>query len=133
MYYSAAWTDSGFFLGCSHEHETIAQADSCIPRAGGYVVGVENGVIRSLTAEEESEFQQVHFAPRIARPASDTTMQVSARNAISDPRYAIMTPIWVVNHWTWTTWMCFDTYAQAVAHARKGSRVVRFGDRKSVV
>src|SRR5438128_1161173 len=28
-------------------------------RAGGYVVGVENGVMRSLTAEEEAEFQKL--------------------------------------------------------------------------
>jgi hypothetical protein len=40
--------------------------------------------------------------------------------------YAVMTRIWVVDHWTWTTWMCFDTYAQAVAHVRKGDKVVRF-------
>jgi hypothetical protein len=40
IHYSAAWTDSGFLLGCSHEHETIVDADSCIPCAGGYVVGV---------------------------------------------------------------------------------------------
>jgi hypothetical protein len=37
-----------------------------------------------------------------------------------------MTPIWVVDHWSWATWMCFDTFAQAVAHARKGNKVVRF-------
>jgi hypothetical protein len=43
MHYSAAWTDSGFLLGCAHEHETIAEADSCIPCAGGYVVAVERG------------------------------------------------------------------------------------------
>jgi hypothetical protein len=23
IYYSAAWTDSGFFVDCSHAHETI--------------------------------------------------------------------------------------------------------------
>jgi hypothetical protein len=40
--------------------------------------------------------------------------------------YAVMTRIWVVDHWTWATWMCFDTCAQAVAHARKGDKVVRF-------
>ena len=40
--------------------------------------------------------------------------------------YAVMTRIRVVDHWTWATWMCFDTYAQAVAHARKGDKVVRF-------
>jgi len=59
MYYSAAWTDSGFLLGCSHEHETIVEADSCIPCAGGYIVAVEDGVMRSLTAEEDAEWQRV--------------------------------------------------------------------------
>jgi len=39
--------------------------------------------------------------------------------------YAVMTRIWVVDHWTWATWMCFDTYGRAVAHARKGDKVVR--------
>ena len=30
--YLAAWTDSGFLLGCSHQHQTIASAvTSCIP------------------------------------------------------------------------------------------------------
>jgi hypothetical protein len=48
IYYSAAWTDSGFLLGCSHQHKTVTEATSCIPCAGGYVVAVENGVMRSL-------------------------------------------------------------------------------------
>ena len=125
-YYSAAWTDSGFLLGCSHEHETIVEAEFCIPCAGGYVVGVENSVMRSLTAEEEAEFQRVHYAPCTDKSAPDTTVQVSAEDVSSDPRYAVMTPIWVVDHWSWATWMCFDTFAQAVAHARKGNKVVRF-------
>jgi hypothetical protein len=122
IYYSAAWTDSGFLLGCSHEHETIVETNSCIPCAGGYVVGVENGVMRSLTAEEEAEFQRVHYAPRTDRPPVDAI----AEAAVTDPRYAVMTPIWVVDHWSWATWMCFDTFAQAVAHARKGNKVVLF-------
>lgn len=58
-HYSAAWTDSGCLLDCGHEHETLADAASCIPSAGGYVVGIENGVMRSLRTEEESEFQSV--------------------------------------------------------------------------
>jgi len=62
MCYSAAWTDSGFLLACPHEHETVGEADSCIPCAGGYVVGVENGVMRFLTPEEEAEFQRLHYA-----------------------------------------------------------------------
>jgi hypothetical protein len=122
IYYSAAWTERGCFISCSHEHETIVETNSCIPCAGGYVVGVENGVMRSLTAEEEAEFQRVHYAPRTDRPPVDAI----AEAAVTDPRYAVMTPIWVVDHWSWATWMCFDTFAQAVAHARKGNKVVRF-------
>src|ERR1035437_9088178 len=126
IYYSAAWTDSGFFLGCTHEHETIVEADSCIPCAGGYVVGVENGVMRPLTAEEEAKFHRVPYAPRTDKPPLDATPAAPAEAAVSDSRYAIMTRIRVVDHWTWTTWMCFDTYAQATAHAREGNKVVRF-------
>jgi hypothetical protein len=111
IYYSAAWTECGCFISCSHEHGTVVEANSCISCAGGYVVGVENGVMRSLTAEEEEEFQRVHNAPRTDKPAPDTTVQVSAEDVSSDPRYAVMTPIWVVDHWTWATWMCFDDAA----------------------
>jgi hypothetical protein len=123
--YSAAWTDSGFLLGCSHEHETIADADSCIPCAGGYVVAVENGVMRSLTAEEESEFQRVHYVPRTNNPA------VPDEEVADDARYAVMIRIRVGvggrvgDRWTWTTWMCYATYAEAAAHARDGNKVVR--------
>ena len=126
MYYSAAWTDSEFLLGCSHEHETIGKADSCIPCAGGYVVGVENGVMRSLTAEEEAEFQRVHYAPRSDKPPLDEIRAAPAEAAVSDSGYAVMTRIRVGDHWIWVTWMCFKTYAQAAAHAREGNKVVRF-------
>ncbi len=126
MYYSAAWTDSGFLLGCSHEHETIVEADFCIPGAGGYVVGVENGVMRSLTAEEEAEFQRVHYAPRTDNSSLDAMRAAPAEAAVSDSRYAIMTRIRVGDRWIWATWMCFQTYAQAAAHAREGNKVVRF-------
>ena len=57
IYYSAAWTECGCLISCWHEHETVVDAASCIPCAGGYVVAVENGAMRSLTAAEESEFQ----------------------------------------------------------------------------
>jgi hypothetical protein len=127
MYYSAAWTDSGFLLGCSHEHETIVEADCCIPCAGGYVVGVENGVMRSLTAEEEAEFQCVHYAPRTDKPPLDAIRAAPAEAALSDPGYAIMIRIRVGDRWTWTTWMRFETYGKAAAHAREGNKVVRFG------
>jgi hypothetical protein len=85
VFYSAAWTDSGFLLGCSHEHETIVEADSCIPCAGGYVVGVENGVMRSLTAEEEAEFQRVHYAPRTDNPAVATTLAAPEKQQSAIP------------------------------------------------
>jgi len=67
-HYSAAWTDSGFFFDCSHKHKTIAKAGSCIPCASGYVVAVENDVMRCLSPEEEGEFQRVHLASRTAKP-----------------------------------------------------------------
>lgn len=126
MYYSAAWTDSGFLLGCSHEHETIPEADSCIPCAGGYVVGVEHGVMRSLTAEEAAEFQSAHYAPRTDKLPLDAIQATLADAAPGDSRYAIMTRIRVGDHWTWATCMCFETYAKAVAHARAGNKVVHF-------
>jgi hypothetical protein len=99
IYYSAGWTDSGFFLGCSHKHETIVEADSCIPCAGGYVVAVENGVMRSLTTEEEAEFHLVHSAPRTDKPVLYTT-EAPAGSAVSVPRYAVMTRIRLVIVWT---------------------------------
>jgi hypothetical protein len=126
IYYSAAWTVSGFLLVCSHEHETIVEADSCIPCAGGYVVGVENGVMRSLTAEEESEFQCVHYALNTDMPPLDAIRAAPTEAALSDSRYAIMTRIRVGDRWTWATWMCFQTYGEAAAHAREGHKVVRF-------
>ncbi len=57
MYYSAAWTECGCFISCWHEHKTVLEAASCIPCAGGYVVAVENNAMRSLTTQEEVEFQ----------------------------------------------------------------------------
>jgi hypothetical protein len=125
IYYSAAWTDSGFLLGCSHEHETIVKADSCIPYAGGYVVGVENGVMRSLRVEEESKLQSVIRDDSADKPAPDSTVQPSAEGS-RDSGYAVMTRIRVGDHWTWVTWMRFETYAEAVVHARKSNKVVRF-------
>jgi hypothetical protein len=125
VFYSAAWTDSGFLLGCSHEHETIVEAASCIPCAGGYVVAVENGAMRSLTAEEESEFRCAVPSHSADNPAVETTPPAPAE-AASDSGYAVMTRIRVGDRWTWTTWMRFETYAEAEANARESNKVVRF-------
>ncbi len=61
LYYFAAWTDSGCLLGCSHEHRTVTSAVACISCAGGYVVAVEDGILRQLTEKEEAEFQYANY------------------------------------------------------------------------
>lgn len=67
-HYFAAWTDSGCFLGCDHEHLTIASAVACIPCAGGYVVAVEDGTLHALNDSEVIEFQAaMHGAPEPKR------------------------------------------------------------------
>jgi hypothetical protein len=128
IYYSAAWTEYGCLVCCWHEHKTVGEAATCIPCAGGYLVGVKNDVMRSLRPEEEPDFQSAIQNHPSGKPAPHITVPAaaSAEQASSDSGYAVMTRIWVVDHWTWATWMCFDTYAQAVAHARKRDKVVRF-------
>jgi hypothetical protein len=126
-YCFAAWTDSGFFLGCSHEHETIVGADSCIPCAGGYVVAVENGVMRSLTEEEEAEFQRVDYAPRTGKPPLDAIRVAQEQYRNEHIRYAVMVRIKVGNRYKWATWMTYGTYGEAAANARPDPRIVAFG------
>jgi hypothetical protein len=81
--------------------------------------------MRPLTAEEESEFQSVIRGEFADKPALDTTVQPPAE-ANLDSGYAVMTRIRVGDHWTWATWMRFETHAEAAAHARAGNKVVRF-------
>lgn len=59
VYYVAAYTDSGRLMVCDHQHQTILSAVACISSAGGYVVAVDNGRIRELNPDEESEFQRI--------------------------------------------------------------------------
>jgi hypothetical protein len=82
--------------------------------------------MRSLTAEEESEFQCAVLCHSTNNPAVEPTPAAPAETAVSDPGYAVMTRIRVGDSWTWTTWMRFETHAQAAAHAREGNKVVRF-------
>ena len=125
-YYSAAWTECGCLIGCRHHHQTVSESVACIRRAGGYVAAVENGAIRSLTAEEESEFQCAVPRHSTDRPAVETTPAAPAEVAVSNSDYAVVTRIRVGDHCTWTTWMRFKTYAEAVVHTRQGNNVVRF-------
>jgi hypothetical protein len=130
MCYSAAWTECGCLISCSHEHKTVAEAASCIASPGCYVIGVENGAVRSLTAGEESEFECAFPCHLSDGPALETTPVAPERAALSDPDYAVMTRIRLGDRWTWTTWMRFETYAEAAAHAREGDKVVRFRSRE---
>jgi hypothetical protein len=119
IYYFASWTDSGFLLGCDHEHQTVAEAVDCnssISHAGSYVVAVENDVLRTLTDIEEAEFQRT---PR--KQPQRVELQYEASG------HAVMVRVRFVDGWGWDTWMRFDTYEQATAHARKGNKIVPFG------
>lgn len=42
VYYSAAWTECGCLISCSHRHRTVAKAVGCIRNAGNYVVVIED-------------------------------------------------------------------------------------------
>ena len=81
MRYSAAWTEFGCLISCSHEHKTVAEAASCIAWAGCYVIGVENGAMRSLTAEEEAEFECAFPCHSTDNPAVGTTACSSRRSS----------------------------------------------------
>jgi hypothetical protein len=118
IYYFAAWTDSGCLLGCDHKHQTVSEAVACISCAGGYVIAVENRVLRALTDDEEAEFQRaLGLAPSSKLPE----LEYEASG------FAVMVRVRFVDGWGWDTWMRFDTYEQAAAHARKGNKVVPFG------
>jgi hypothetical protein len=118
IYYFAAWTDSGFLLGCDDEHQTVTEAVACISCAGGYVIAVENNGLRALTDEEEAECQ---CAPRLFLSSKVPELEYEASG------YAVMVRVRFVDGWGWDTWMRFDTYEQAAAHARETNKIVPFG------
>ena len=124
IHYCAAWAECGCFVVCGHSHASVSEAVPCIRSAGAYVVAVDAGTMRSLNGTEEAEFQfMIHGSPAAHVAADDPT--IAAVTAI-DSHYAVMTPIRVGGHWRWTTWLCFETHAEASAHAREGDKVVRF-------
>lgn len=63
FYYFCAWTDSGCLCGCDHFHLTLASAVACSSGAyaGAYVIAVEKGEYRALTAKEEIEWRQLMY------------------------------------------------------------------------
>src|SRR5215469_1772743 len=59
IHYLAAWTECGCLLTCDDHHSSIGEAFGCVRCAGGYVVAAEEGAMRSLTPQEEAEFQSI--------------------------------------------------------------------------
>jgi hypothetical protein len=81
-HYRAAYAESRKSLTvCPHDHLTVHQAAACIATAVGYVVAVEDAMVRRLTDAEEAEFQ---FAMRGHR--SDSS---KARAVCSHPMRAV--------------------------------------------
>jgi hypothetical protein len=105
----------------------LAKLCPAFKELGGYVVAVDAGVLRSLTPEEEAEFRCASHQPCTDTPMVQITAAVADGQTIRESGYAVMTRIRVGNHLKWTTWMCFETYAEAEAHRREGNTVVRFG------
>jgi len=66
VHYEAAWTDSWCHQRCGHAHQTLIDAANCaMPQgAGWYVVGVENGEPRELTAAEDKIVNEFRFGRR---------------------------------------------------------------------
>lgn len=125
IYYSAAWTECGCFTTCWHLHRTVIEAVVCIRSAGGYVVAVQDGTMRSLTAAEESEFQSAVTSSSTGNPTLEAAGQL-VETLGRDAGFAIMIRIRTEGGWTWTTWMPFETYAEALRVVRNGMKVVRF-------
>jgi hypothetical protein len=76
-YYLASYAEGKFLVTCSHAHLAVHSAVACISTAGGYVVAVEDGLLRALTDAEEVEFQKAVRGQR------------TEFNAHSDCRYLI--------------------------------------------
>jgi hypothetical protein len=53
--YEAAWSDSShYYCRCFHAHETLIDAAKCgMPQPGFYVLAIERGKERALTADED--------------------------------------------------------------------------------
>jgi hypothetical protein len=126
IYYSAAWTDSGCLISCWHEHPTIREATECINGAAGYVVGIEDGVMRALTVDEEAEFQRA-IHEHTDEPVFDAIQAAEEEYRNGATTCAVMVRIEVVDHYTWTTWMTYGSYGEAAAHAGAADRIVVFG------
>jgi hypothetical protein len=112
LYYFAAWTDSGCLCGCSHEHDTVTEAVGCISCAGGYVVGVEKGELRAMTAVEQVEFNNAIRSI----PAGEPPELHSEESG-----FAVMVQV----TYGWETWMRYPTYEEAAVRGRSANHYLR--------
>ena len=81
--------------------------------------------MRSVTASEESEFQSAVTVLSSVKSILEATPETEETLG-GDSGYAVMIRIKTADRWTWTTWMYFETEAEAMTCARDGMKVVRF-------
>jgi hypothetical protein len=63
IHYEAAWSDSRAYTRCFHEHPTLIEAAKCgMPQPGFYVLAIELGKERQLTAAEDGVVNAFRFA-----------------------------------------------------------------------
>lgn len=65
IWYNAAYTEGECLIACNHEHQTVIAATACISWTAGFVVGVENGIIRALDDAEEIAFQDAMYGSKV--------------------------------------------------------------------
>lgn len=126
-YYYAVWEECGCLVSCFHQHQTIAEAETCVTGAGSYIAAIEDGVERSLTAGEEAEVRRIHATARTGKPPLDAIQEAQKQYKNEPTRYAVMVRITVGNHRRWATWMTYDTHTEAAANTQAEHGVVAFG------
>jgi hypothetical protein len=62
IHYEAAWSDSSCYYRCFHAHPTLIEAAKCgMAQPGFYVIAIESGLTRELTAEEDNTVNAFRF------------------------------------------------------------------------
>jgi hypothetical protein len=70
VHYEAAWSDSSCYCRCFHAHPTLIEAAKCgMAQPGFYVIAIESGLTRELTADEEKAVDALRFG-KLADSAS---------------------------------------------------------------
>jgi len=84
--YHAAYAESRYSVtACFHEHQTVYSAAACIHSADGYVVAVEDGVLRALSDTEELEFQKALRGRALPSVAGDYDYLLRANRGLVKP------------------------------------------------